>query len=121
MSLSPSSNCGGSSSQDRGAARRLDSHGDVAESQILNDETVGRGGRLVCGEAGLDSNGRAGDGAVENRDGLGGRHVEADAAVVDGDALVDPLPVEAADDGGAAVVEDQVAHRVLLVADGSTD
>lgn len=44
MALTPSGNCRGSSSQESGAAGRLDGHRDVAESQVLNDETVGCGG-----------------------------------------------------------------------------
>lgn len=121
MSLTPSSNCRSSSGQNSGTARRLDSHRDIAEGQVLNDETVRRGGRLACAEAGPDSNWRSGNGAVDERDGFGGRHVESHSTVVDGDALVNPLPVETTDNGCPTVVEHQVAHRVLLVADSSTN
>lgn len=121
MTLTPRSNCCSSSSQNSASTRRLNGHWDIVERQVLNDETVGRGGRLVCAEAGLDSHWRPGDGTVDQSDGLGGRHVNAQSTVVDGNALVNPLPIEAADNGCPAVVEYQVAHCVLLIADSSTN
>lgn len=121
MTLAPRSNCCGSSGQNGASTRRLNGHWDIVERKVLNDETVGRGGRLVCAEAGLDSNWRPADGTVDQRDGLGGRHVNSQSTVVDADALVNPLPIEAADNGCAAVVEYQVAHRVLLIANSSTN
>ncbi len=116
VTLAPRCNCRSSTSQEGCTARRLNGNWDIVERKVLDNETVGCRGRLVRTIAGLDSDWCAGDRTVDQGNGLGSRHVNSQLAVVDADPLVNPLPRETTDDGCHAVVEYQVAHRVLLIA-----
>ncbi len=102
---------GGCAAGEEGARGTFDGDGGVGQGDVFEDEGAGGGGAGGGRPGCEDRDGDVGEAAVEDGDGAGvdlggaaGGDVDADLAVVDGQAVVGPAPVPELDDGWEALV-----------------